>query len=164
MRYAAYGSNLHPHRLRKRVPSATLVAAVTIPGWSLEFHKHSSDGSGKCNIVRADQSVLFAVFDIDASEKSKLDAAEGLNFGYEEKTIEIDGFGLCFCYVASESHIQENLQPYSWYKELVIVGLEHHRASPEYLERVRSTDHTTDNDRERHNDNMAIVAEARDGT
>ena len=164
MRYAAYGSNLHPHRLRMRVPSATLVTAVTAPGWSLKFHKQSSDGSGKCNIVRTDQSVLFALFDIDGSEKTKLDRAEGLNYGYEEKFIEIVGFGHCFCYVASESHIQENLRPYSWYKELVIVGLEHHQASPEYLERIRSIDHTTDKDRERHNENMAIVAEARNGT
>ena len=93
-----------------------------------------------------------------------MDRAEGLNYGYEEKSFKIEGFGQCFCYVASESHIQENLRPYSWYKELVIVGLEHHQASPEYLERVRSIDHITDNDRERHNENMAIVVEARKGT
>ncbi len=164
MRYAAYGSNLHPRRLCKRVPSATLVAVVTVPGWTLEFHKRSSDGSGKCNIVSAGQSIFFALFDIDASDKSKLDRAEGLNYGYEEKSIEIEGFGQCFRYAASESHIQENLQPYSWYKELVIVGLEHHQASPEYLARVRSIDHITDNDRERHNENMAIVAAARNST
>jgi len=164
MRYAAYGSNLHPRRLCKRVPSATLVTVVTIPGWRLKFHKRSSDKSSKCNIVSADQSVFFALFDIDASEKAKLDRVEGLNSDYEEMAIEIYSFGRCFCYVASSTHIQENLQPYSWHKELVIVGLEHHQASPEYLERVRSIDHIIDNNEARHNRNMAIVAEARNGT
>lgn len=161
MRYAAYGSNLHPLRLGKRVPSAKFVAATTLPGWNLEFHKRGRDGSGKCNIVAAEQSVLFALFDIDANDRPMLDAAEGLNLGYQEMTIDAGDFGRCFCYVASNTHIDDKLKPFSWYKELVIVGLEHHQASTEYLHRVRSIEHITDDDGTRHCENMAIVAKAR---
>jgi hypothetical protein len=151
---------LHPRRLSKRVPSAKFITFITVPGWSLKFHKRSSDGSGKCNIVGAEQSVFFALFDIDASDKPTLDRVEGLNYGYEEIAIETENFGRCFCYIASSTHIDENLQPYSWYKELVIVGLEYHQASPEYLERVQSIEHIIDSDKARHYENMAIVSEA----
>ncbi len=161
MRYAAYGSNLHPLRLRRRVPSARFVAATTLPGWQLEFHKRGRDGSGKCNIVAAEQSVLFALFDIDARERPELDAVEGLNLGYEAMTIDAGDYGRCFCYVASRTHIDTGLKPFSWYKELVIVGLEHHQASLEYLRRVRSIEHILDSDETRHGENMAIVAQAR---
>ena len=161
MRYAAYGSNLHPLRLAKRVPSARFVAATAIPGWSLEFHKRGRDGSGKCNIVAAEQSVLFALFDIDTNERPILDATEGLILGYEEMTIDAGDFGRCFCYVASATHIDDKLKPFSWYRELVIAGLEHHQAPTEYLQRVRSIEHIPDDDEARYRENMAIVAEAR---
>jgi len=164
VRYAAYGSNLHPHRLCGRVPSAKLVAATTIPGWGLQFNKRSNDGSAKCNIVSGSKYVLFALFDIDPGEKPALDKAEGLNDGYEEKSISVLDFGQCFTYVASQTHIQENLQPYSWYKELVIMGLEYHQAYPDYLERVRSVTHVLDENMDRHEQNMAIVSAARNST
>jgi hypothetical protein len=164
MRYAAYGSNLHPLRLRKRAPSARFLAATTIPGWSLEFHKRGRDGSGKCNIVAAETSVLFALFDIDANDRPKLDAAEGLNLGYEEITMDTGNFGRCFCYVASNTHIDDELKPFSWYKELVIAGLEYHQASTKYLQRVQSIEHIPDDNEARHRENMAIVAEARNGS
>ena len=163
MRYAAYGSNLHLLRLGKRVPSAKFVTVFELSGWSLHFHKRGRDGSAKCNIVRAAQSVFFALFDIDARDKPLLDRAEGLNYGYEERAIEAESFGRCFCYVASRTHIDETLRPYSWYKELVIAGLEHHQASPEYLDKVRLIDSVTDRDEARHNRNMAIVSAARNG-
>ena len=48
--YLAYGSNLHPLRLTLRVPSARVIGVVEMPGYMLEFHKRSIDGSGKCLI------------------------------------------------------------------------------------------------------------------
>lgn len=163
MRYAAYGSNLHPLRLRQRVPSADLRGAVVTPEWRLQFHKRGRDGSAKCNIVSADDSVLFAIFDMDENEKGLLDNAEGLNLGYEQISLSVPQYGDCFAYVASPSHIEANLRPYSWYKELVLAGLEYHRAPHDYLEAVRAVGHVTDNNRERHALNMAIVSRARSG-
>jgi len=164
MRYAAYGSNLHPLRLRERVSSATPVICLVLPNWGLRFHKRSADGSAKCNIVPADQSVYFALFDIDAEEKQLLDRVEGLNYGYEETTIVFPGHGECFTYVASESHIDEGLLPYFWYKELVLVGLEYHQVPVEYLESIRAIEHKVDEDIRRRETNMALVTRVKNGT
>ncbi len=133
------------------------------PGWMLQFHKLSKDGSAKCNITKAPASVFFAVFDIDDSEKQLLDRAEGLGHGYIEKQIVIEGFGQCFVYAASKSHIENDLTPYSWYKELVIVGLEHHLAPLDYLEKVRAIPSCFDSDSKRHREHMQIVEIARNG-
>ena len=164
MLYAAYGSNLHPRRLRGRVSSAKLIRCFASPNWRLRFHKRSVDGSAKCNIVPSDQSVYFAIFDIDAEEKPLLDGVEGLNKGYEETTIVFPEYGECFTYVASKSHIDEGLMPYSWYKELVLVGLEYHQVPVEYLETIRAIEHQVDTDKRRREEKMALVASLRNGT
>lgn len=164
MRYAAYGSNLHPVRLCARVSSAASVGIAMAPGWTLAFHKRGKDGSGKCNIAAGPGSVFFAVFDIDDRGKALLDKAEGLGFGYQATHVELPGFGKCFSYIASESHIQEELDPYSWYKELVIVGLEYHQAPSDYLENIRAIPCNLDIDMDRHDRNMKIVETARKDT
>jgi len=90
MLYAAYGSNLHPVRLRKRVPSAELMGFAVVANWELRFHKRGSDGSGKCNIAAAaGDSVCFAIFKIEPLERSLLDKVEGLGHGYDEPTLAI---------------------------------------------------------------------------
>jgi len=164
IRYAAYGSNLHPHRLQGRVPSASLAGTAMVDGWNLKFHKRSQDGSGKCNVVASENSVFFALFEIDDSEKSDLDDAEGLGKGYVENHIQIPGFGEYFFYIASESHIQKDLKPYSWYKELVVIGLEYHQAPKQYLQKILAVSDKRDKKDSRYKKNMRIVAEARNGT
>ena len=44
--YAAYGSNLHPGRLQKRVDSARLEGTAFVADLSLTFDKRGVDGSG----------------------------------------------------------------------------------------------------------------------
>jgi hypothetical protein len=161
MRYAAYGSNLHPLRLQERVPSATLLTCIRVPNWQLQFHKRGQDGSGKCSIARAGQSVYFAIYDMDETEKPALDRAEGLNLGYEQTLINIPRHGDCFAYVASPSHVQERLKPFSWYKQLVLVGIEYHRLPAAYLRAVQAVEPLLDPDTRRHERNMKLVASAR---
>ena len=147
-------------RLRERTPSASLVCVTTVVGWSLKFHKRSADGSGKCNIVESDDTVFLAIFDIDESEKPELDKAEGLNYGYEELMLELPDLGECYCYVASGSHIDDGLRPYSWYKELVAIGLKYHGAPKNYLAKLDAVDALRDPDRARHDKGMAILKNA----
>ena len=47
--YFAYGSNLHPERLRERVPSAESLGVARLEAHVLRFHKRGRDGSGKCD-------------------------------------------------------------------------------------------------------------------
>jgi gamma-glutamylcyclotransferase len=160
--YAAYGSNLHPLRLAERVPSARLVATAPFDGWRLVFHKRSNlDGSGKCNIVPADDRVWFTIYEIAADEKPLLDRIEGLHNGYVDTQFDVPGHGTCFAYVATESHIDDRLSPYAWYKALVIAGIEYHGFPRDYLRRVHAVSHRDDPDAERHALNMSLVDRAR---
>jgi hypothetical protein len=51
LHYLAYGSNLHPIRLRQRVNSARLIATLSLPGYRVLFNKRGQDLSAKCNLV-----------------------------------------------------------------------------------------------------------------
>jgi hypothetical protein len=128
MHYLAYGSNLHPIRLQQRVPSATLIGIAELAGFELAFHKRGRDGSGKCNLAEArgeTRSVFGAIYVIEPQEKPLLDEAEGNGRGYLEHPVRAVHGGSeyqCFTYRAQASHIDEDLAPYHWYKELVVLG------------------------------------------
>ncbi|MFM9835765.1 MAG: gamma-glutamylcyclotransferase family protein [Methylophilaceae bacterium] len=76
--YLAYGSNLHPVRLKERVSSAKLIGVIELYGYELAFHKLSTDESGKCllNKTGADSSMVFAaLYEFDDKDKGALDDA-----------------------------------------------------------------------------------------
>lgn len=122
MRYAAYGSNLHPGRLALRIASAQLIGTAYLPDWSLRFHKRSVDASGKCSIQQGRRGVHFAIYDISAADKQVLDGIEGAGSGYAEISLVMPTYGRCFSYTASETYIDDTLEPYDWYRELVLAG------------------------------------------
>jgi gamma-glutamylcyclotransferase (GGCT)/AIG2-like uncharacterized protein YtfP len=149
MRYFAYGSNMFTKRLRGRVPSAQFLAAGALKGYALRFHKRSNDGSAKCNALwthSPKDEVLGVIFDYCDSEKPGLDRAEGLGEGYDETEVNVltdRGEIRAHIYVAAQTHIDETLAPYEWYKELVLAGTREHGLPPEYvagIERVRGVD------------------------
>lgn len=149
-RYAAYGSNLHPDRLRKRVPSAELCGTGFLPDRELHFHKSSwKDGSGKCNILAGASGVYVSIFEISESERTTLDQFEGLGFGYLHELIEIEGFGVCSTYVADPSAIDNSLSPYDWYKEYVLRGARFNRFPAAYLAALEAVVAGEDPDRTR---------------
>lgn len=147
-RYAAYGSNLHPKRLRKRVPSAALIGTGFLPGFRLRFHKLSDvDGTGKCNIVAGGPGVYLAIFDIATSERMQLDQIEGP--GYERQDIQVNNFGTCSTYIAISRSIDDSLQPADWYKEYVVRGARFHAFPEEYLSPLENLPAVADADNER---------------
>ncbi len=137
MRYAAYGSNLHPLRLAERVTSAKFLGTQFLPDWSLHFHKRSKDESGKCNILPGGRGVYIVIFDLLPEDKNRLDIIEGLGYGYSETTVSTPDFGDCATYVAEHSHIDILLRPYDWYKELVLLGAGTHDFPDDYLNQIR---------------------------
>ena len=53
-------------------------------------------------------------------------------------------------YIADATAIDDNLQPYSWYKDFVLAGAEEHQLPSEYVEnRVRAVHAIRDPDLER---------------
>jgi hypothetical protein len=157
MRYAAYGSNLHPLRLTERVSSAQLIGIGYLPHWSLCFHKRSKDNSGKCSIHIGGVGVHFAIFELNAEDKLTLDSIEGVGVGYSEILLSIPGFGHCSSYIAEKSHVDDSLQPYDWYKELVLEGMRFHVFPDHYLKLVDSIAAISDPDSKRSAKNRRTV-------
>lgn len=168
MKYVSYGSNLHPLRLARRTPSARLLGTAEIPGMALRFHKRGNlDGSAKCNLVPRPRGVAHvAVYELDHREIPALDRVEGEGIGYERAALSVDGFGACFTYFASNTHIDDSLAPFCWYRELVLAGCQYHGFPDFYTEAVSVVETIRDPDDDRHAAHMELVEAVRnrDGT
>ena len=152
--YFAYGSNLSVRRLKERVSSAKPLGMGWLPEHRLMFHKKSQDGSGKCDIVPSRACTVFGVlFEIDFNEKEALDKYEGVDHGYLTKACKVQvGEGRCipaFTYHAAPTHVDDNLKPYSWYLNHVIIGAEEASLLETYVQEVRSTESIQDTDHKR---------------
>jgi len=163
LHYLAYGSNLHPVRLGERVPSARLLGTVELRERALRFSKRSVDGSAKCTIDPGgpSQSVHGAVYRIDQSHRTVLDGIEGLGVGYAEQreTVTVDGQAVdAFYYVATADYLDDKLQPYHWYKSLVLAGARYHGFPPQYIAELEETESVDDPDPERRAVNGRVLA------
>ena len=156
--YFAYGSNLHPVWLRNRAPSAQTLHTASLYGWQLRFHKFSKDKSAKCNIVNTgilDDSVHGVIYQFDPDEKYKLDNIER---DYHPELMTVDGYEDVLVYLAYEKYINDTLLPYSWYKDIVIAGAQHHKLPKEYIKFLYSFKAITDPDQEREIQNRLIAS------
>ena len=107
-----------------------------MPDWSLRFHKRSLDKSGKCNIVSGSSGIHIAIYDISIADKTTLDKIEGLGSGYVEISLAVPDIGECKSYAAEDSYIDNTLDPYDWYKELVLIGARAHDFPVEYVDEI----------------------------
>jgi gamma-glutamylcyclotransferase len=164
LHYFAYGSNLHPLRLRERVPSATVIGVVEARSRTLAFCKRSEDLSGKCNLYEtgSQEDVVFGVlYEMDIRDKANLDRAESKGRGYNERIVSFTLNGksyASFTYVADSNYVDESLLPYDWYKQFVIEGARYHSMSKEYIAWLDSFTSVADPDNERNSENLARLA------
>jgi hypothetical protein len=97
--------------------------------------------------------VWGVIFEIDAAQKQRLDEAEGLGRGYEEKSISLkDCTEQAYessMYFASSTYKDANLRPYSWYLRFVVEGAKQHGLPPEYVVSLERVESTEDQDRAR---------------
>ena len=162
MLYAAYGSNLHPMRMRQRTPSARLLGTAAIAGMALRFHKRGyRDFSGKCNIVEdSDRLIYVAIYEIPVAEMRWLDHHEGAGAGYDRTLVEVERFGDCATYQATAAaHIDDTLQPFTWYKMLVLAGCRKLAFPASYVESIRAVSAVQDLNSDRHKTHMQLAAE-----
>jgi len=149
-------------RLRERIPSAKKVTVAELSNHELKFRKKSTeDGSAKCDIAEThnpDKIVFGVIFDIDDSEKFKLDQKEGLGKGYEEKIVEVISIegNLLEATTYYATNIDPSLKPYSWYKEHVLRGAKENNFPDEYIQNIFSVKTIEDPKPERHADELAI--------
>lgn len=162
--YFAYGSNLHPLRLQQRIASAQLVGTATISGYELNFAKRGQDDSGKGHIkpVTHRSDVHGAVYQMAAEHKADLDHFEGQ--GYETTSFEVDinrQTYACYAYIGVSSHLDENLQPYHWYKSLIVLGAEFHGFPADYIRHIQHTSSIADPDPHRNRKHEQLIADIR---
>lgn len=131
-RYFAYGSNLEPARMRRRVPSARALGAAQLEGFGLRLDKSGSDGSAKANIRReAGARVWGVVYELAIVEWPGLDACEG---GYARVEVEV---ALGAQPVVAHTYVSDLLTPdptaFAWYKQLMLDGARHHALPEEWI-------------------------------
>lgn len=162
LQYFAYGSNMLTARLRRRVPSTTPLGKAVLDGWRLCFHKRGADGSAKCNIVRRPGSCVHGVvFSIARSERHLLDRAEGLGNGYELADLQLTRAGEpieAFAYVTADTHIDDTLEPFGWYKDFVVQGADEHQLPKGYVDTLAAIEAVPDVDKERLRKNREVMA------
>lgn len=159
--YLAYGSNLHPERLKERTPSAKFLKTVQLTYKKLSFHKKSTDGSGKCTFHETNDptDILWcALYEIDREEKHLLDKAEGLHYGYDEVEIEFKLYDKTIqadIYFATD--VDANQIPYHWYKDLVLFGARFHKLPKDYISSIELVRSKTDENSSRALKNEEIL-------
>ncbi len=163
MKYFAYGSNMSLLRLRNRVPSANRLGLFYLEQHDLRFHKAGKDGSAKCDAFqtgRPEDAVIGALFEIDKREKTALDKAESLGYGYAEKRVnlcsESGDIIAAFTYCATK--IDPSLKPYSWYLNHVVVGAKEIGVPEEYLHKIQTLESCEDADLKRDAEQRAIYS------
>ncbi|MEH6652444.1 MAG: gamma-glutamylcyclotransferase family protein [Motiliproteus sp.] len=164
VKYFAYGSNMSLPRLKERVPSAERVGVFALAEHTLKFHKvNKKDGSGKCDAQftgSPDDVVIGALFEISDNEKVALDKAEGLGYGYQDKTVQIrDEQGeMIEAVTYYATNIDPSLKPYSWYLFHVVYGAKETGVAASYLSTIESTKSIEDPDRNRDARERAIYS------
>jgi hypothetical protein len=136
----AYGSNMWSPRLRDRVSSARAVSIGQLQRHRLHWHKRSLDGSGKCDAAVSNDpsdSVWGVLFEIDEPEKGRLDRAEGLGNGYDEKEVQVlTDRGVLNARMYFATTKDDSLQPYDWYRDLVVAGAREHGLPSAYVKEL----------------------------
>jgi len=160
-KYFAYGSNMSSKRLKARVPSAKAIGVAILKSHKLAFHKVSVDGSGKCDIAASEtDEVIGVLFEIPESEKRNLDRLEGLNHGYDEKTVEVhlgaDKTETAVTYFATK--VNPELKPFTWYRRHVLEGAREAQLPSSYIDAIEAVDAKEDADQEREAKELAIYS------
>lgn len=160
--YLAYGSNLHPFRIKQRLPGAELIGNTKIDGFSLTFHKRGQDASGKGHI-HADNTqnshIYGAVYRLGKAQKGILDEIEGPGYGTSNIDVRIgqDRYS-CFAYIGMASHLDKNLTPFHWYKSLILLGAQFHQFPDYYIRAIEQVPSTEDPDPIRRQQQERLIA------
>lgn len=146
--YFAFGSNLLTARLKRRCPSARVVARAIAPGYRVAFEKLSEDTSGKATLVpcAGADSAVGVVYELTPEDTGALDAFEGPGYRRLDdfSVVCLDtGRALDACtYIAKQD--VPGLRPYDWYLAMVLAGLAEHDMGHEYARQLQMIDFDID--------------------
>jgi gamma-glutamylcyclotransferase len=164
MKIFSYGSNMNLNRLLERVPSAVKLTNAVIYNYALVCNKVSTDGSAKANIMNTgnpEHRVWGVIYEIDDSEKAKLDQFEGLGYGYTEAELSFtDVQGVvhqAHVYIAEESAMNNERLAFDWYKAFIVTGAQQNQLPADYIAELTALPCIVDKDEARQQRNLKIL-------
>lgn len=123
--YFAYGANIHPGWLRRRVPEARLLGAGVLPGYRLAFRKRGRDGAARsdaCPSAEPGAVLPGALYSFPAAALARLGAA-GAGYHAEQVVIETAaGPQQAITWRADPAELVTGLRPWDWYVALIRAG------------------------------------------
>jgi AIG2-like family len=138
--YAAYGSNLDPHRMAQRAPASPAQGTGWLRGWRLTFAGEDVgwDGALSTVVEDPDSSVFVMLYDVPIQDEQALDAWEGAELGLWTKIrVRVHTGGgeqLAWLYVLEA---YEGGLPSAHYLSVIADAAEAGGAPAEYVERLR---------------------------
>lgn len=138
--YAAYGSNLDPHRMAQRAPASPVQGTGWLRGWRLTFAGEDVgwDGALSTVVEDPDESVFVMLYDVPPQDEALLDAWEGAELGLWAKIrVRVhtrDGEQLAWLYVLDA---YEGGLPSAHYLGVIADAAEAGGAPSSYVERLR---------------------------
>lgn len=139
----AYGSNMDPARIKKRIGRAPVARPASLRGYELRFNKQvqCKPGIGYANIVEAaDKTVCGVLYDLTKEELDSIDKCEGVHSGHylpANVQVEIENGQpiSAVTYIACADRVAAGLLPERCYLDHLLAGREY--LPPEYLERLK---------------------------
>lgn len=142
MLYFAYGSNIDPERIRKRIGRIPPSQRARLPSYRLAFNKRALNGGVHANIMQeAKQEVWGVVYQCTHEEIDVLDQFEGVAGGhYRRERVSVkleDGEVVdAITYVAGDAFIYAEGRPSQEYLRHIIQGARQHGLSEEYVKSI----------------------------
>jgi gamma-glutamylcyclotransferase (GGCT)/AIG2-like uncharacterized protein YtfP len=138
--YAAYGSNLDPHRMSQRAPASPMQGTGWLRGWRMTFAGEDVGCDGALSTVVEDdrESVFVMLYDVPSQDEAALDAWEGTDLGLWRKirvrVDTLDGESLAWLYVLDA---YEGGLPSAHYLGVIADAAEAGGAPSDYVTRLR---------------------------
>jgi hypothetical protein len=138
--YAAYGSNLDPHRMAQRAPASPVRGSGWLRGWRLTFAGGDVGWDGALSTVVEEPGgeVFVMLYDVPPQDEQSLDVWEGVDLGLWAKlrvrVHTLDGDVLAWLYVLDA---YEGGLPSAHYLGVIADAAEAGGAPADYVERLR---------------------------
>jgi gamma-glutamylcyclotransferase (GGCT)/AIG2-like uncharacterized protein YtfP len=139
VRYFAYGSNMEPHLMVERCPSASRPRTSILEGFRLEFTVYSDVwGGGVANLENDEAEHLWGiVWEVAADDLKRLDTFQGHPTYYRREDVVVRaGDELVQCTTYRVAHQHGFVRPTDDYLQRVKAAIEHHGLPDEAWEIV----------------------------
>ncbi len=144
MRFFAVGTNMDEGLLRKWIPFPQRLTIASLSGFTLRWHKRSSDGGklAPLRTGRADDVVWGVVYEVDAPAWQQIDEAQR-GAGYREERVTVVGPDGAehdaSVYVARADMIDDSIIPRRSYRDPIVSAARANGLPTEYVDELART-------------------------